>query len=330
MPRLLKTCFLPLAAALAACLSLAPPAVADSFGSGANAFTIEFVSIGHPGNPPDTTGQPNPAGSVPYAFRIGKYEISRSMIEKANAEGALGITLADMTLFGGNGPNKPATGVSWFEAARFVNWLNESTGNAPAYKFVPVDRFSPPEIVASQGFVLWQPTDPGYNPDNLFRNTLAKYFLPSADEWYKAAFYDHVAGVYWDYATGSNFPPIAIASGTAPGTAVYQQMLAAGPADVLQAGGLSPNGTMGQNGNAHEWQETALDLINDDVLEARSLRGGMWEFSALAAQFSFGTDPSNANFSLGFRVASIVPEPSAPVLIATALLGAMGMLRKHC
>ena len=91
--------------------------LADVFGGGANSFAIEFVTIGNPGNPPDTTGNPNPAGSVPYVYRMGKYEISEQMIEKANALGGLGITLADMTPYGGNGPNKPATGVTWFEAS---------------------------------------------------------------------------------------------------------------------------------------------------------------------------------------------------------------------
>ena len=39
----------------------------DTFGSGANTFDIEFVSIGNPGNAADTTGSPNPAGRCPTA-----------------------------------------------------------------------------------------------------------------------------------------------------------------------------------------------------------------------------------------------------------------------
>ena len=39
---------------------------ADTVGSGANAFDIEFVTIANPGNPADTTGDPNPDGSVAY------------------------------------------------------------------------------------------------------------------------------------------------------------------------------------------------------------------------------------------------------------------------
>ena len=57
----------PLAAAcLAVAISagrLSPQSLADVFGSGTNSFDIEFVTIGSPGNPPDTTGNPNPAGS---------------------------------------------------------------------------------------------------------------------------------------------------------------------------------------------------------------------------------------------------------------------------
>ncbi len=102
--------------------------------SGANEFTIDFVPIGNPGNTADTTGSPNPAGKVDYFYRMGKYEISRDMITKASAAGGLGITLADMSSYGGNGVDRPATGVTWNEAGRFVNWLNTSQGYSAAYK----------------------------------------------------------------------------------------------------------------------------------------------------------------------------------------------------
>src|SRR5690349_21624657 len=152
-----------------ALLDSAGLARADTFGSGANSFQIDFVTIGSPGNPPDAN--PNPAGAVPYAYRIGKYEISEQMIDKANALGGLGITKD------ARGPDYPATSVTWFEAARFVNWLNTSTGSVPAYKFD-----------AGGNFQLWQPLDPGYDATNLYRNKLATYFLPSVDEWHKAAY----------------------------------------------------------------------------------------------------------------------------------------------
>ena len=183
-------------------ISFADRAAADTFGSGANTFDIEFVSIGNPGNAADTTGNPNPAGSVPYTYRMGKFEISEQMIDKANALGGLGITKDT------RGADKPATSMSWNEAARFVNWLNTSTGSTPAYKFA----IQPGEVgySANANIELWTISDAGYNPNNLYRNSLARYFLPSVDEWYKAAYYDPTSGVYYDYPTGSDSVPDGI------------------------------------------------------------------------------------------------------------------------
>jgi len=189
-------------------------AAADTFGGGANTFDIEFVTIGNPGNVADTTGAPNPAGSVPYAYRMGKFEISEQMTDKANAEGGLGIT--NNTL---SGPDKPATQISWNEAARFVNWLNTSSGSMPAYKFAIQPGEAGYDVNAN--IELWTISDAGYNPSNHYRNSFARYFLPSVDEWYKAAYYDPISGDYYDYPTGSNIIPTPVKSGTLTGTAVY-------------------------------------------------------------------------------------------------------------
>lgn len=148
-------------------VSFAPLARADLFGDPNNSFEIEFVTIGNPGNPGDPTGSPFLGGVVGITYRMGKYEISESMVNTANALGGLGISIDN------RGPDKPATSVSWFEAAQFVNWLNTSTGNVPAYKFDPNGVFQ-----------LWDPNDAGYNANNRYRNNLTKYVLPSADEWF--------------------------------------------------------------------------------------------------------------------------------------------------
>lgn len=42
--------------------------VTESSGSGDNAFSMDFVTIGNPNNAADTTGVPNPAGE---GFRQG-------------------------------------------------------------------------------------------------------------------------------------------------------------------------------------------------------------------------------------------------------------------
>jgi formylglycine-generating enzyme required for sulfatase activity len=289
-------------------------AKATTFGTGANAFEIDFVGIGASGNLPDATGNPNPAGSVARYFRMGKYEISEQMIVKANTLGGLGITKDN------RGSDKPATGISWNEAARFINWLNTSTGNAPAYKFdlQPGDA----GYTVNANAVAWAVSDPGYNPNNLYRNSLARYFLPSADEWYKAAYYDPAGGGYYNYPTGSDVAPTGVGSGTAANTAVYTQPFGNGPADITQAGGLSPFGTMGQGGNVFELEETDFNLLNGPPSDSRGLRGGYWSAGALNLQSTnrLSSAPTNQQNFIGFRVASL-PEPSALMLLAMACLG---------
>lgn len=285
-------------------------ASADTFGSGANSFEIEFVTIGNPGNPPDTN--PNPAGAVPYKYRIGKYEVSEQMIDKANSLGALGITKDT------RGPDTPATSITWHEAARFVNWLNTSTLSVPAYKF---------DINGS--FHLWQPTDPGYDASNHYRNSLAKYFLPSLNEWHKAAYYDPVAGVYYDYPTGSDSLPDGIDFlGDMTFSAVFNDgAFNAHPNDIMNVGLLSPFGTAAQGGNVAEWEETAFDRINNGAAEQRSDDGGAWRDGSniLAAwQTGIGLPPSFQSDFIGFRIGSVIPEPSAIVLFEMGLMGVLG------
>lgn len=299
------------------------------FGSGANQFSLEFVTVGNPGNTADTKGNPNPGGSVPYVYQIGKYEVSRDQITKANADGSLGLTLDGMAIVtGGPRVNMPASGISWNEAARFVNYLNTSQGRPAAYKFSkqPGDA----GYSANEPILLWSPADAGYNASNPFRNDKAYYFLPSADEWYKAAYYNSAGNNYYLYPTGSNTAPTPVTGGTASDTAVYSQLTATGPADITNAGGLSPYGTMAQGGNVYEWDETDLDMTNDNPSAARGVRGGRWSFSSdynLSALNRYADSPSLEVSNIGFRVAA-VPEPSTGVLAALAISALLPLRRR--
>lgn len=290
-------------------------AQADEFGSGANSFSIDFVTIGNPGNSPDAN--PNPAGAVPYVYRIGKYEVSEQMVEKANTlDGALGITIDH------RGPDFPATSVTWVEAAKFVNWLNTSSGFTPAYKFD-----------ANGNFQLWLPADSGYDANNLYRNRNAKYFLPSLDEWHKAAYYDPVAGRYWDYPTGSDDVPDGIDFPGDPNfdAVFFDGGLNPGPNVITDIGLLSPFGTAGQGGNAEEWSETAVDRINNEPSEHRLYLGGAWHSAAnvlLAEHGGAGIAPGFAGDSVGLRVASAIPEPSGSLLIWVSLFALLQ--RRRC
>ncbi len=299
------------------------PAQADTFGSGANTFTIDFVNVGNAGNANDAGAGGgsyySDYGGVAYEYRIGKYEISQDMITKATNLGMTHVTAGPWT------GSQPATNISWYEAAAFVNWLNTSKGYHAAYDLTWDG--------SSWSMALWGASDQastgvrtGTNP---YRHKDAYYFLPSEDEWYKAAYHqnDGVTANYWDYATASNTAPTAVASGTASGSAVYNHV-ATQPAGVDNSGGLSAYGTMGQNGNVWEWSESAYDGSNNVTTEGRAMRGGGWLSSELGLRSSlrFNYAPTYEDGGIGFRVAS-VPEPSAALLVLMA--GGAWLLRRR-
>jgi formylglycine-generating enzyme required for sulfatase activity len=301
---------LPVVGLLFAAFSLSTPtaAQADTFGTSGNEFTIDFVDIGNAGNAADTTTY----GAVPYEYRMGKYEIFQEAITKATASGMSNVTAGAWM------GSQPAADVSWYEAAAFVNWLNISTGKTAAYNLTFTTNWS---------MILWNSEEAWTaGGENLYRNKNAYYFLPSENEWYKAAYYNPAGSDYFPYPTGSSTEPIAVASGTQPDSAVYLQPTNPfSPAEVIAAGGLSPYGTMGQGGNVWEWTETALSGNNNSATNVRTIRGGGWTSpeSQLSSSFRSSTGlPDGDRPWVGFRVAS-VPEPSTYALLLVTGAGAL-------
>jgi hypothetical protein len=303
---------LPIVAVLFAAFTLPiqSSAQADTFGSGANTFDISFVNIGNAGNAGDTGTHPvwKRLGAVPYEYRMGTYEISQNAIDKATASGMANVTAGQWT------GNQPAGAITWYEAAAFVNWLNTSTGKQAAYDLSWSGT--------AWSMNLWSSADAWtIGGTNLFRHKDAFYFLPSENEWYKAAYYNPAGSNYFLYPTGSDTAPTAVASGTDAGTAVYNNAANA-PAGVDVAGGLSPYGTMGQGGNLWEWNETTVDGNNSSPSDFRVRRGGIYFYPEgwLTSPIIGADPPDSQNSSAGFRVAS-VPEPSTYALLALAAAG---------
>lgn len=292
---------------------------ADSFGT----FNIDFVTVGNPGNPDDTgtTGVTHTvAGAVNYSYRIGKLEVSRAMI--TSVASILSITMADMSGYdSGDTPNSPATGVSWNEAARFVNWLNTSTGHSPAYKFAiqPGEGGYDPQA----NIELWEAGDAGYDPANPFRNKNAYYFLPSDDEWYKAAYYSGTGAIYYDYATGSDIEPDIV---DFDGDTDFEDWLDGGenpfgPTEVNNIVTAKPShyGTYFQGGNVSEWCESSsYNQPNDDPAHLRSGRGGHWSIPNFSRSSTRNSqEPTYEYSTLGFRVGSKAPADPNAVLKAS-------------
>lgn len=286
-------------------LSLSTLSHADQIGP----ISIDFADIGNAGNANDSGGSglySSPFGGVSYDYRLSITEISQAMVSVAGLPS--GSWIGD----------QPATSINWYQAAGFVNWLNTTTGNQPAYRI----------NAGLTALTLWSSAEAWQaGGENLYRHKDAHYFLPSEDEWYKAAYHQNNGATadYWDYATASNSAPTAVASGVSASTAVYHLGAFSTPSDVSTAGGVSAYGTIGQSGNVWEWIESASDGINDSGSEFRAFRGGYWNSneSHLRASTRNYDAPSVANFSVGFRVAS-VPEPSALAILLVGLLALVG------
>ena len=296
-------------------------AQADTFGTSGNEFTIDFVDIGNAGNAADTAGADIGRagyGAVPYEYRVSTYEITQNAITKATASGMANVTAGPWT------GNQPAANIDWYEAAAFVNFLNTNSGKTAAYDLT----FSS----GSWSMALWS-SEQAWTAGgtNLYRNKDAYYFLPSENEWYKAAYYNPAGSNYFLYPTGSNSVPTVVVSGTDAGSAIYDRVTYV-PAVVNSAGGSSPYGTMGQGGNIYEWLESAGDGTNNSPSEYRVMRGGniiLPEVFLRSIQRDAYWDPSiGSNGDVGFRVAS-VPEPSTYALLLMTAAGALWMTRRR-
>lgn len=156
------------------------------------------------------------------------------------------------------------------------------------------------------------------------RNANATWWVPSENEWIKAAFYNPAGiGGYSLYANrsdtmttnfvgaggGANFRDVF---GT--GWAVTQSLDSPHVNYLTDAGAyggtLSYYGTLDQAGNVSEWNETIPSLS----LQSRILRGGNWgnDIDQLRASFRGLSGPDTRSSTAGFRVATIgEPGPIA-------------------
>jgi formylglycine-generating enzyme required for sulfatase activity len=295
--------------------------------------TIETVPVGNPGNVADTRYNATGFGSVDYRYRIGKYEVTAGQyteflnaVAKDDPNGlyntAMSIGLGANIQRTGSSPNysysvaadwadRPVNYVSFWDAARFANWLHN--GQPTGAQGPATTEGGAYHDVGSQ---------------ELFgRNPGAKFFIPTEDEWYKAAYHDKTAGLaatYFDYPTGANVVPgNDINETTNPGNnANYNNgNYAIGSPYYRTVGGEfelsnSPDGTFDQGGNVEEWTETVL------FSSQRVLRGGSFLYSSyyLHASTRDTNVPTNENSVVGFRVAGVIPEPSSLTLCIAGLM----------
>ena len=236
----------------------------------------EWVEISMPGNRPDSNGK----GCVPYAYEMARCAVSNAdwcaFLNGVGAEVVMSRKLyhKDMTtgILGGidktdsgyvpkpGWEKKPVVYVTYTSLLRYCNWLTSGDTETGSYDLA----VQPPRRI------------PG-----------AKFFLPTDDEWYKAAYFDPKANRYWLYPTCSDdLPPQSVANYEKEDT------FAKGPpfylADVDDyANSPSPWGALQMGGNAWEYLEDTWTIGGQ---LANKLRGGSFGYTETGLS-SANTDP---------------------------------------
>ena len=289
-------------------------------------ITLDMIAIGNVGNANDTVN-PAPAanyGSVSYAYDIGKTEVTTAQYvaflnatastvdtytlynpSMANMGGAgVGIsqTGGGSTTFSysvtGGGENRPVAFVSWFDAARFSNWMTNGQGGAATTE---TGSYTLAGAVSGS---------------TVERNAVVGgYFIPTENEWYKAAYYNPGTTAYSLFPNGQATITTADANyANSGGTTTNVGAYSLDP---------SPYGTLDQGGNVRE-------VMNYDAATAANLvaRGGSYTSttdSTLNSASRTLLATNSETISTGFRV-SVVPEPSSALL---AMLGGSFLLLRR-
>jgi formylglycine-generating enzyme required for sulfatase activity len=310
---------------------------------------IDTVTVGHPGNAADpSTGY----GAVRNSFLMGKYKVTLEqyteflnavasvppnsvikglykcemdvlksdcatpskpqdpgqLIQRTGAGTSASpyvYTIRPSTAWGANAGKRPIPWVTWFDAARFANWMHNGQGAGST---------------ETGSYTLVNYQEAGYVP----RNPGAIYWIPSEDEWYKAAYYDPTksGNSYWSYPAKSEKPPriAKVSSNPLAPAANFQNVYKKDPAGVLTPVGAycssdpaynsaSYYGTCDQGGLLWEWTEAAYP--NPAAGPNRIVRGGSWGPGLTPLNKTIrrdygpmGTDPFYYDDDTGFRLAT--------------------------
>jgi sulfatase modifying factor 1 len=304
----LKPSLLTVAALLSACSAFASIEIGTSY-------------VGDAGNTADSTSY----GAVGYGYHVGTYEVTNSQYVSflnatgsTNAHGVYNSSMNSSThggiqQSGTSGSftysvkaemgNKPVNYVSFWDAARFTNYLTTGGTESGVYNLGGVT--APTNNTVTRDATAWN---------------AGGVAIASEDEWYKAAYYkggSTTAG-YWDYAHQSDSITTADANyamsvGTLTDVGTY-------------SGAASYYGTFDQGGNVWEFNDAIVSSTT------RGERSGAFGFSAVYLQSSYrgSDDPTDEFGGIGFRISSLapIPEPSTYAAIFGSLALAVATMRR--
>jgi formylglycine-generating enzyme required for sulfatase activity len=310
---------------------------------------IDFVTIGAVGNAPwmgDGTPGDNAIGRgrVDYEYAIGRTEVPLSLwVEFYNAayDRPAGDSIPHVALpFWGaasttpNNPggrrwsvpagreNFPVGGIDWRTAAILCNWLhnNKSTSREAflngAYDVSTFGYGPPGDIFTDQD---------AHHPN-------ARYYIPTWDEWLKAAHFDPNRndpnlGGWWRYSYMSDeqraggLPPSMGGVGNGNygfpfGSTDNPFIIPLGAYPNVQ----SPWGLLDTAGGTKEWTESIQSFPNGQRF--RYSRGSYWSSSPGTAAsdsiYAVGSFlPNEGPFSNGLRISMSIPIPSTALVLGT-------------
>jgi formylglycine-generating enzyme len=307
---------------------------------------VALSNVGNQANSPDpNTGR----GAVDHEYAIGTFDITEAQYTaflnavaqhdryrlyslKMATAGYTGPTIAPDDPFfhwdtgiarsGGSGEGYtysvigasgsiPVVEITWLDAARFCNWLHNGQPKG-------------------LGEVAGSTEDGAYTLDGdktngtETRNPGAKWWLPTSDEWYKAAFYDPRlnggAGGYWKFPTQSNaVPGNVIGSGSNEANGIANRTFSAQSNPGHPVCPLTPVGAFRNSHSYYGVYDMAGDVCQwlDSLVtqktgaKYRAIEGGSpnvftFEFASSSGFVSYPA--TTDSWDLGFRVASY-PQP---------------------
>jgi sulfatase-modifying factor enzyme 1 len=296
-------------------------------------YDFDWATIGDTNNSAFTGTHPfwpvYGRGSVSYRYRISKYEVTTAQwMEYVNtfstqsddntffARPSFWGARRDETYDGPgarfvlretpNAANMPVFGLSWRESARYVNWLNN-------------DKSASPDAITNGAY---DTSTFGQNPDGTItdqrtRNADARFWIPTWDEWLKAAHYNPATDGWNVWPNIDDLEPVPGMPGV--GTTSVGVMNGDCGGEVLRCpydialGAYDVTSTYGLydlSGGTSEWTE---EVFYDTVRGVEGLNAGAHipDPESLTPDniFDIGTDePWGAGFH-GLRIAGIIPTP---------------------
>ena len=284
-------------------------------------------------------------GSVAYEYSIGRLEVTtaqwvefyNAVLARPDAISFPAQTLWTPTVWGAvrdtsyTGPGTryrvnpnvanadmlPVGGISWRTAAIYCNWLhNNKSTDASAFLSGAYDVST-----FSGGFPTFT--------DQASRSAGARYWIPSWDEWMKAAHFDPnrpnadgSTGGWWLYPHMSDLAPTyGPPAGFPGGSAANQANTGFNTPDDVEysiplgayANVQSPWGLFDVAGATREWTESIR------VLEGRMSRisdGTPWASDPFDEVYTAGSaSPDLPRTNFGLRIATSVPSPTCLTLV---------------